>query len=237
MAANRAEKAAGFVLNGEWRFGWHAFQLVLRLTKAAKCRLDIDKVRDFQTNGTWRPIYPNSRHFSKCGTRAILKRRPSAIFRQTGLTQKELHVSDIFQSKLFSYLAQPYQKADIYHSVFKLSKPKIMGESPYLNARDEGISLALEKDDRIKAVFLYAEGIEEFSQYKPPLPGGLSFETSRALIRSKLGEPAFAGEAGGTGIMAIEHSFDRYESSQYYIRIEYADGGSGVRLVTLGLNG
>jgi hypothetical protein len=146
-------------------------------------------------------------------------------------------VSDIFQSKLFSYLGQPYQKADIYPSVFKLSKPKIMGESPYLYARGEGISLALEKDDRIKAVFLYAEGIEDFGQYKLPLPGGFAFDTPRAVVRSNLGEPAFAGEAGGTGIMAIEHSFDRYESSQYYLRFEYAGGDSGIRLVTLGLNG
>jgi hypothetical protein len=145
-------------------------------------------------------------------------------------------VSDIFQSKLFSYLGLPYQKADIYPSVFKLSQPQIMGESPYLNARGEGISLALEKDDRIKAVFLYAEGIEDFGQYKLPLPGGFAFDTPRAVIRSKLGEPAFGGEAGGTGIMAIEHSFDRYQSAEFYIRFEYADGGVGIRLVTLGLN-
>jgi hypothetical protein len=146
-------------------------------------------------------------------------------------------MSDIFQSKLFSCLGQAYQRADIYPSVFKSSKPQIMGESPYFNAPDEGVSLALEKDDRVKAVFLYAQGVEDFSQYKSPLPGGLAFDTPREVIRSKLGEPAFGGEAGGTGIMAIEHSFDRYESPQYYVRFEYADGDSGIRLVTLGLNG
>jgi hypothetical protein len=146
-------------------------------------------------------------------------------------------LSVIFQSKLFSYLGQPFQTIDIYASTFKSSAPEIMGESPYLNAYHAGISLALERNNQIKAVFLYAAGVENFSQYKPPLPGSLSFETSRALIRSKLGEPAFGGEAGGTGIMAIEHSFDRYESEAFYIRFEYADGDSGVRLVTLGLNG
>jgi hypothetical protein len=145
-------------------------------------------------------------------------------------------MSDIFQSKLFSCLGQAYQKADIYPSFFKSSKPQIMGESPYLNARDEGISLALEKDDRVKAVFLYAEGVEDFSKYKSPLPGGLAFDTPRAAIRSKPGEPVYAGEGGGTGIMAIKHSFDRYESSEFYIRFEYADGDGGIRLVTLGLN-
>jgi hypothetical protein len=146
-------------------------------------------------------------------------------------------VSDIFQSRQFSYLGQPYQKTDIYPTIFKSSEPQIMGESPYLNAREEGISLALERDGRIKAVFLYAGGVENFGQYKSPLPGNLAFDTPRAVIRTKLGEPAFGGEAGGTGIMAIEHSFDRYESSQFYLRFEYVDGDSGVRMVTLGLNG
>jgi hypothetical protein len=146
-------------------------------------------------------------------------------------------VSDIFQSKLFAYLSQPYQKADIYPSVFKSAKPQIMGESPYLNAYEAGISLALERNDQIKAVFLYAEGVEDFGQYKPTLPGGLTFDTPRADVRAKLGQPAIAGEAGGNGIMAIEHAFDRYESAEFYLRFEYADGGSGVRLVTLGLNG
>jgi hypothetical protein len=146
-------------------------------------------------------------------------------------------MSDIFQSKLFSYLGQAYQKTGIYPTVFKSSKPQIMGESPCLNAREAGISMALEKDGRIRAVFLYAKGIEGFGRYELPLPGGLTFDRPRRVVRSKLGEPAFGGEAGGTGIMAIEYSFDRYESSEFYIRYEYAEGDSGIRLVTLGLNG
>jgi hypothetical protein len=149
---------------------------------------------------------------------------------------QETQLSDFFQSKLSSYLGQSYKKTDIYPTVFKSSKPRIMGESPYLNACEAGISLALEKDDRIGAIFLYAEGIEDFGQYRSPLPGGLKFDTPRAVIRTKLGEPAFGGEAGGTGIMAIEHSLDRYESQEIYVRFERAGGGA-IRLVTLGRNG
>lgn len=146
-------------------------------------------------------------------------------------------MSDIFQSPLFAYLGQNFKEIDIYPTVFQSASPQIMGESPYLNAQKAGMSLALETDNSVKAIFLYAQGLEGFTQYEPPLPGNLRFETTREAIRSKLGKPALSAEAGGTGIMAIEHAFDRYESVKFYLRFEYEEGGKRIRLVTLGLNG
>jgi hypothetical protein len=40
--------------------------------------------------------------------------------------------------------------------------------------------------------------------------------------------------AGGTGSMAIEFAFDRFEHEGRYLRFEYAGDSGGTRLVTLG---
>jgi hypothetical protein len=44
------------------------------------------------------------------------------------------------------------------------------GQSPYLNARNHGISLALTKKGNVETIFLYAEGYEGFSEFKGDLP-------------------------------------------------------------------
>jgi hypothetical protein len=139
-----------------------------------------------------------------------------------------------FQSKLFSFLNQDYKTTSIWKKVFDGAKPEIMGESPYLNARKSGLSFALDKKNRILAIFLYREGYENYSQFPDEIPGGFSFNTTRQEIRDKLGEPAMTAEPGGEGIMAIEFAFDRYESADYYLRFQYCRNATGLQLITLG---
>jgi hypothetical protein len=143
-------------------------------------------------------------------------------------------MTQIFESPIFSYLGQLGREVDIYPTTFNSVEVEVMGESNYLNARDAGISFALNKQLKIDAIFLYADGVEDFKQYQEDLPGGLSFDMSRAQVRKVLGEPSFSGEAGGTGIMAIKFSFDRYESDTNYIRFEYTEKDKQIRLVTMG---
>lgn len=140
----------------------------------------------------------------------------------------------LFDSPIFSYVGQPGLEVDIYSTTFNSAKVEIMGESNYLNARDAGISFALSKKLMVDAIFLYADGVENFRQYQEALPGGLSFDMSRARVHELLGEPSFSGEAGGEGIMAIEFSFDRYESDPHYIRFNYTKNDEQIRLVTIG---
>lgn len=143
-------------------------------------------------------------------------------------------MTQIFESPIFSYLGQLGREVDIYPTTFNSVEVEVMGESNYLNARDAGISFALNKKLKVDAIFLYADGVEDFKQYQEALPGGLSFDMSRAQVRKALGEPSFSGEAGGTGIMAIAFSFDRYESDTDYIRFEYTEKDKQIRLVTMG---
>jgi hypothetical protein len=141
-----------------------------------------------------------------------------------------------FDDPMLSWLNQPYGASSAYATLFKGAEPEIMGESPYLNARDAGIALALNKKDKVTAIFLYAEGVEDFAAYQAGLPAGLSFTSTRAEVNTAMGsKPAFSGEAGGEGLFAIDHSFDRFEEGAFYIRFEYWADDAGVRLVTMGL--
>jgi hypothetical protein len=143
-------------------------------------------------------------------------------------------MSQIFESPIFGYIGQLWNKVDIYSTTFNSVEPEVMGESNYLNARDAGISFALDKKSKVESIFLYSDGVEDFKQYSEELPGEILFEMSRAQIRKALGEPGFSGEAGGVGLMAIDFSFDRYESDIHYIRFEYAEKDAHIRLVTIG---
>jgi hypothetical protein len=144
-------------------------------------------------------------------------------------------MAHVFDSQLFGYLGQLWSDVDIYPSIFGSAKPKIAGESKYLNAPDAGISFALTKKLKVESIFLYAEGIENFSQYDDALPGGLSFAQSRKKVRKALGDPVFSGEVGGIGLMAIDFSFDRFESETHYLRVTYVENDASIRLITLGM--
>jgi hypothetical protein len=113
------------------------------------------------------------------------------------------------------------------------AKTVLEDSSPYLNARNHGISLALTKKGNVETIFLYAEGHEGFSEFKGELPSGIRFGSSRKDVRSLMGEPMMAGEIGGEGVMANEFAFDRYETTERYMRFTYNKDESGILLITL----
>jgi hypothetical protein len=135
----------------------------------------------------------------------------------------------------FAWLGQDPLSLPVYAACFGGAAVEIMGESPFLNAKAAGISLALKPNHTVRAVFLYSEGVEGFSAYADALPAGVSLSSSRADVQAACGEAAMSMEAGGIGLMAIDFAFDRYESGDHYLRFEYVTGDSAIRLVTLGL--
>jgi hypothetical protein len=141
-----------------------------------------------------------------------------------------------------TWVGRPAFDLDVYAQLFDGARIELMGESPYLNAKGAGVSFALDGDDPaavVRTVFLYSHGVENFAQYAAdPLPAGLSFASSRADVRRSLGQPVQSGDASsGVGLIAIEFSFDRFESDELYLRFEYHPGDGAVRLVTIGLCG
>jgi hypothetical protein len=139
-----------------------------------------------------------------------------------------------FDTPLLRWIDQRYDAIGDYARLFKSAKPKTMGESPYLQGKEAGIAFALTRDHHVRAIFLYAQGVEGFAEYAGALPGVCTFSSTRADVRAALGVPAMAADAGGSGVFAIEHSFDRFEANGFYARFEYMAGDAGVRLVTLG---
>jgi hypothetical protein len=134
----------------------------------------------------------------------------------------------------FSWLGKDPYALPVYAEKFAGAKAKIMGESPYLDAKQAGISFPLSRKNMIQAVHLYSEGFEGFKAYQGSLPAGLSLASSRADVRAALGEPAMSVEPGGVGIMAIEYALDRFESGEHYLSIQYCAGDKALLLVTLG---
>jgi hypothetical protein len=143
-------------------------------------------------------------------------------------------MTDIYTHPLLTNIGQKAVETDLYTQHFNNAQVEIMGESPYLNARDAGIELVLTKKHKIDAIHLYNGTLEGFCRYPGPFPLDINFEMTRAQIRNKLGTPAMSIEPGGIGLMAIEHAFDRYENETYYIRFEFETGNGGVRLITFG---
>jgi hypothetical protein len=135
----------------------------------------------------------------------------------------------------FTWLGQDALSLPVYAEWFDGVAIEIMGESPYLNAKAAGISFSLNADHRVRAVFLYGEGVEGFAPYVDALPAGLSLSNSRADVCNVLGEAVMSANPGGVGLMAIDFSFDRYESGDHYLRFEYVPGDAAIRLVTIGL--
>jgi hypothetical protein len=134
----------------------------------------------------------------------------------------------------FAWLGKDPYTLSIYAEKFAGAKAKIMGESPYLDAKQAGISFPLSRKHTVQSVHLYSEGVEGFKAYQSALPAGLTFASSRAEVRAALGEPVKSVEPGGVGIMAIEHSLDRFEAGEYYLSIQYCAGDKTILLVTLG---
>ncbi len=135
----------------------------------------------------------------------------------------------------FGWLDQAALALPVYGQLFNGAAVQTMGESPYLNAKAAGISFGLNDDHSVRAVFLYAKGIEGFSAYVAlPLPAGLTFDSTRSDVRGALGDPALMADAGGAGLMAIDFAFDRFEDGLRYLRFEYAPDVAGIRLVTIG---
>jgi hypothetical protein len=144
-------------------------------------------------------------------------------------------MSTIFDHDIFATLDQIGVETDIYAQNFRDAQIEIMGESPYLNARDAGIELCLNKKQKVEAIHLYNGTSEGFCRYQGTLPGDVTFDQSRAQVQATLGPPNMSMDAGGVGLMAIEHAFDRYENDLYYVRFQYESGNAAICLVTLGL--
>jgi hypothetical protein len=102
----------------------------------------------------------------------------------------------------------------------------------YLEKKQEGFSLvftdereflnkpeqALRKGELyFSGVFFYADGKEDFSEYRGTLPKDIRFSDTREELLTKLGEPSWQRKSRKNNAVIA----DRWDSSENYIHITY----------------
>ena len=101
---------------------------------------------------------------------------------------------------------------------------------------DRALGVEIEQDNvgAIKAIFLHSDSHESFSGFKDPLIGGLSFASSRQAVQAELGEPTKSKDAFVEDTLGPQGAWDRFESPQYTIHIQYnPDTTDRIQLITL----
>jgi len=101
---------------------------------------------------------------------------------------------------------------------------------------DRKLGIEIEQDNvgAIKTIFLHSDLHESFAAFPGPLIGGLSFASSREDVRAALGEPTKAKEAFVEDSLGPQGAWDRFESPQYTIHVQYdPETTSRIRLITL----
>jgi hypothetical protein len=141
-------------------------------------------------------------------------------------------MSEVFESPIFGYLNQRLDRTDLFRSDLTSGRLIDVEGTKYLEVPGEGLTLTLDQELTVQTIFLYADGVEGFSQYSKPLPGGLLFSMSRSDVREHLGEPNRIGEPMEEG--PIKFAWDRYESPQAYFHLRYTNGNQQIQLITIG---
>ncbi len=131
---------------------------------------------------------------------------------------------------LLSAVGKPIT-ADLVHDWFDDKPPK--GE--FLRNKKLAVAAWLDHHQRVTALGVFAKGVEKSAKsYANELPGGLVWMTTRTEARTKFGDPESSGDAGGTGIFALEFSWDRWQlDTGGFLRLEYTTDDTGLRAIQL----
>jgi len=116
--------------------------------------------------------------------------------------------------------------------------PTAEGEPRYLEFPDRGVSIVLDESDVAICVQLWSEGrSDEYQGYGGPLPKGLTFGSSRDVVRATLGKPVKSENGGpGKGLFGgVLLPWDLFRSEGRDIHFEYSDSGVDIRLVSISL--
>jgi hypothetical protein len=114
---------------------------------------------------------------------------------------------------------------------FELKRIEVSGNT-YFENENMGLSMLCENDILV-SVFLFADGKDGFSQFTGKLPDGISFQTSRELLRLSLGRPTEQGEPEEITSTLIHGGWDKYQYECFSVHFTYAIGGGAIELITL----
>ena len=136
------------------------------------------------------------------------------------------------------YLLGKKRDSDIFisflNSLNEPSSNEKNDEFEYLEFKIEGFEIYFE-NDMLKTVFLYSDlKYDDFSQYQNPLPKGISFDQTKEVIISKLGQPDFqgGGKKSQLGFGIIPY-WIKYNTDNYTLHIEFDSITKSIALVTI----
>jgi hypothetical protein len=116
-------------------------------------------------------------------------------------------------------------------SQFHLRRDELSG-IVYFENEEKGISLECE-DNTLRAVFLFAECKDGFSQYKGSLFGNIDFGITKKEVWSELGCPAESGMSEKV-TSTLEHGgWDKYNFDIFSVHFTYSITDCSVELITL----
>jgi hypothetical protein len=105
----------------------------------------------------------------------------------------------------------------------------------YDSYRDLGMSFLFEgSPEFLSAIFLYADGVDGYEEYKGSLPNSLNFSDTRQDVLQRLGQPAKSGGNKYSDLMGevIPH-WGKYHIEDYHLHITFGRSEERISLVTL----
>ena len=113
------------------------------------------------------------------------------------------------------------------------SKTDLIDDRLHLQMPVHGMELIADLDRTVSTIFLYSEGTDGYHEFSGTIPEGINFEDSQVAIRRRLGPPSDCG--GGDVIPGFGKArrWDRYDRAGYFLHVEYVDGGSSIRLLSM----
>lgn len=99
----------------------------------------------------------------------------------------------------------------------------------YYSWKDHGLEFLFEKDT-VQAIFLYADGADEFKQYRGELPDGLHFSDARREVEKKLGKPK---KEGGNGVIPFWVTYPEKGVGITYVSEDTKDMANKIHHITI----
>lgn len=103
-------------------------------------------------------------------------------------------------------------------------------DATYHSYKPHGLSLLLD-GDRIKTIFVYAEGADGFTAYPGELPSGLTWTQTRADVEARLGPPR---ESGGDGVIPFWAEYGDGSLSVTYTLLSTTERANRLHHLALG---
>jgi hypothetical protein len=101
----------------------------------------------------------------------------------------------------------------------------------YLRSERDGLLIKASEHGDVLTIFLMGEGKDGFSQFTGPLPGMLTFSSTRREVVRTLGVPATVEAPRKVGSFDLGELI-RFDMPTFSLHFQFRNGDAGIELVT-----